>query len=115
MDRPNKAYTATVNRLLRRYGGQINDHVGIQSTKGVITVETGTTLARSVRRLMELDGARYVAVTNRETIADAVQAVNGHPIGVMDPQGNVVKMTRRKLHAADREVIDPAVAAPVSP
>jgi hypothetical protein len=95
MDRPNKAYAATVNRLLRRYGGQFNAESGVQSAKGLIAVETGATVGRSVRRLLAADGARYLAVTNREVIPDALEAVNGYPIGVMDPQGRVIKSTRR--------------------
>jgi hypothetical protein len=101
MDRRNKAQVATVNRLLRRYGGEYRDDSGLRAKKGLIAIETGATVATSVRRLMAADGARYLAVTNREVIPDALEAVNGYPIGVMDPQGRVIKTARRA--AADRQ------------
>ncbi len=96
MDRRNKAFAATVNRLLRRYGGEFNLDLGVQSAKGLIAVETGATVGRTVRRLLAAEGARYLAVTNREVIPDALEAVNDYPIGVMDPQGRVIKSRRHK-------------------
>jgi hypothetical protein len=36
---------------------------------------------------------RYVAVTNRESLDDALKQTEGTGIGVMDPQGEIVRET----------------------
>ncbi len=73
MPRANKAHTATVNRIIRRYGGTVGTgvNVDIQSPEGLIEVETEATLGRGVRRLKKCDGTTYVAVTNKEAIPEA--------------------------------------------
>jgi len=93
MPHANKAHTATVNRIIRRYGGTTGygQNIDIQSAEGLIEVETEATIGRGLRRLKKLGGTAYVAVTNKEAIAEALRATRGSAIGVMDPQGNILK------------------------
>ena len=57
----------------------------------VVEVETSATLAEGVARLRIGKGRRFVAVTNREALREALQLVEGTGIGVMDPQGDIVQ------------------------
>lgn len=103
----NKAHSAVVRRLHERYGtGHVSPngydlHIGDL----FIEVETSATLAEGLQRLAAVAGRRYVAVTNREALPDALALTASTGIGVMDPWGNVVR------DAADR-VPPLAVAQP---
>jgi hypothetical protein len=89
----NKAHTATVRRIAARYAlAPSNDGPpDIAGKDLVIEVETSATLADGVRRLRERPGRRYVAVTNREALREALQLVAESGIGVMDPRGEIVQ------------------------
>jgi len=88
----NKAHSATVRRIKDRYGGVSGDAYGIDivAEELRIEVETSATLGGGVDRLSALDGVRYIAVTNKEAIHDALRLVDGTGIGVMDGHGNVL-------------------------
>ena len=92
----NKAHTAVLRRISERYGGVSGhaDGVDIVTDEMRIEVETSATLADGFARLAALSGTRYVAVTNKEAISDALRLAAGTGIGVMDAHGNV-------LHAAN--------------
>jgi len=89
----NKAHSAVVRRLFERYGSgaektnAFDVHIGDL----IIEVETTATLLEAVERLQRTSGRRFIAVTNREAIADAVSATNATAIGVMDPWGEIVR------------------------
>jgi hypothetical protein len=102
MARVNKAHTATVNRLIRRYGGSSawDLNADIRTAEGIIEVETEATISRGVRHLKTFEGPVYLAVTNREALPEALRATNNSAIGVMDPQGNIVKPARALASAA---------------
>src|SRR6266446_2912501 len=93
MAKSSKAHTATVNRIARRYGGELNLDRGpdITTPQMVIEVETTATLHRGVRRLKTCKGPAYLAVTNKEALAEALRLTARTAIGVMDPRGNIVK------------------------
>ena len=92
MGKDNKAHTATANRIAQRYGTTYNrgDGPDIQSGDLTIEVETTATLTAAIRGMQQLDGARFVAVTNQEGVVEAVKRARGTGIGVMDPQGEIV-------------------------
>lgn len=94
MAKNTKAHTATVNRIARRYNVP-PDHSGdgpdIQTTDMTIEVETTATLAAGIAKLNHQGGAVYVAVTNREALREALRLTENTPIGVMDPQGNIIR------------------------
>ncbi len=93
MGKENKAHTATANRIARRYSASYNVGEGcdIRCDGFVIEVETTATLAEGFQRLNQCKDAAYVAVTNKEAIKDALQLAQGTRVGVMDPQGNILK------------------------
>lgn len=63
----------------------------------IIEVETTATLVQAVERLQQAAGRRFIAVTNREAIADAVAVTRGTEIGVMDPWGEIVQTPGRPV------------------
>jgi hypothetical protein len=93
MVRVNKAHTTTVNRIVRRYRGKPGEDldVDIESPDGIIEVETEATISRGIKHLKKFRGPVYLAVTNKEALPEALRATRGSQIGVMDPQGNIVK------------------------
>lgn len=93
MTHTNKAHTATANRIARRYGGEWTEanSPDIQAAGLTIEVETSATIAAAVARLELLAGRVYVAVTNKEAVAEALRLTRGTRIGVMDPRGDILK------------------------
>ena len=93
MGKDNKAHTATANRIARRYGVQYNhgEGIDIDCERFAIEVETTATILEGILRLELCDRPVYVAVTNREAVAEALRLTMGKRIGVMDPQGNIIK------------------------
>lgn len=89
-----KARTTVGNRIARMFGAQYSAEgpYNIETDSMVILVETSATVRGAVRRLAEHDGkAAYVAMTNKEGLPAALQATRRKNIGVMDPQGEIVK------------------------
>jgi hypothetical protein len=90
----NKAHAAVVRRLIERYGVQ-----GGENTNGfdvhvgdlIIEVETTATLQEAVIKLTGTSGRRFVAMTNREALEDAMALTHATDIGVMDPWGDIVR------------------------
>ena len=89
----NKAHTAVVRRLNERYGGGQPSSNGFDFHLGDLTieVETTATLRAAVDKLRAASGRRFIAVTNREALTDAVHLTRDTEIGVMDPWGDVVR------------------------
>jgi hypothetical protein len=89
----NKAHTATLRRIAKRYAGTIGTDGQADITAGdvLIEVETAATIAEGIHRLQSHAGKRYVAVTNQETIVEALRMTAQTGIGVMNPQGDIVR------------------------
>ena len=90
----NKAHTATLNRICRKYGLQANSDgqpYDIQTCELIIEVETSASVPEAVKRLDSLPSPVYIAVTNKEGIGFAELHVQGTSIGLLDPQGNVIR------------------------
>jgi len=94
----NKAHSAVVRRLHERFGnGSVNSngfdvHIGDL----IIEVETSATIPAAIEKLRNSAGRRYIAVTNREAIDDAVALAAETCIGVMDPWGEIVREIPRE-------------------
>ena len=90
---PNKAHTATGRRIAKRYKATYNegDGIDIHADGIMIEVETTATIEEGVQRLTKHQGRVFVAVTNKEGIAEALRLTQGTSVGVMDPRGNIVK------------------------
>jgi hypothetical protein len=94
----NKAHTAAVHRIAARYRAvarsqhecQNGDGPDIELPDGRIDVETSATLAARIASLQRLKGRRFVAVTNKESLDDALRLAAGTGIGVMNSQGDIV-------------------------
>jgi hypothetical protein len=89
----NKAHSAVVRRLNERYGNGTANSNGFDVHIGdlIIEVETSATIRTAIEKLKSAAGRRYIAVTNREAIEDAVALTSPTEIGVMDPWGEVVR------------------------
>jgi hypothetical protein len=98
----NKAHTATVNRIVRRYRGRIGStlDVDVETSEGIVEVETEATIGRGIKQLKKFRGPVYLAVTNNEALPEALRATDGSRIGVMDPRGTIVKPARTRGRAA---------------
>ena len=96
----NKAHTAAVRRIAARYGAiapsaaEVHRHNGdapdIILQDGRIEVETSATLAARIKSLQSVKGRRFIAVTNKETVDDALRLAAGTGIGVMDAHGEIL-------------------------
>jgi hypothetical protein len=102
MLRANKAHATTINRIVRRYRGRpgLELDVDIETPDGVIEVETEATISRGIKHLKRFGGPVYLAVTNKEALPAALRATDGSRIGVMDPQGNIVRPSRHRREAS---------------
>ena len=91
--RPNKAHTATANRVARLLNTQYNEGEGFDiETDGVIVeVETTATMAAAAERLAAEPARVYIAMTNKDGVAEALLATAGSRVGIMDPHGNIVR------------------------
>ena len=89
----NKAHAAVVRRLIERYGvgGENSNGFDVHIGDLIIEVETTATLRQAVDKLRVAAGRRFIAVTNREALSDAVALTGSTQIGVMDPWGDVVR------------------------
>jgi hypothetical protein len=91
----NKAHAATLRRLSKRYGVQTGNGSDLAGDGLIIEVETAATLADGVRNLQHKSGRRFVAMTNQESIDDALFVTRATEIGVMGPRGDIVKEAGR--------------------
>ena len=91
--RQTKAYTATVNRISRRYGVApvAPGRFVIPAPHMLLRVETTATMAEATSELADEARASYIVMTNREGVREAVRAVAGTRVGVMDPYGEIIK------------------------
>ena len=68
----------------------------IQGSRQVIEVETPETIGDAGRQLQGHQKPVYVAVTDEKAIPDAVERYKGTTIGVMGPDGEIVKRSSRR-------------------
>ena len=89
----NKAHTATANRIALALGATYNagDGFDIEIDGMVVEVETTATVARGIARLSEATGRVFVALTNKDGVREALRLAQGTRVGVMDPQGKIVR------------------------
>jgi hypothetical protein len=87
----NKAHSATLRRLSKRYDVQAGQAFDLTGGGLSIEVETAATLVEGVRKLQRVAGRCYVAMTNQESLADALLLTAATDIGVMNSRGDVIK------------------------
>ena len=88
----NKAHTATGNRIARRFQTEFTPDRKFDIEVGdlKVDVETSASVGQALERLQPEPGRVYVAMTNKDGLADAVQLATGR-VGIMDSHGNVVR------------------------
>lgn len=93
METANKAHTATVNRIARRYGADPvqRNEADVETEQLTVEVETTATIPNGIQRLNQHPGAVYIAVTNKEAVKEALQLTEGTRVGVMNPHGDIIK------------------------
>ncbi len=84
--------------IAKKVGGKYNPRKGVDivTKKSAIEVETDRTISDAKRQLQGHRKPSYIAVTNKPAVAKAVEATKGTTIGVMGPDGKVVKRSTRK-------------------
>jgi hypothetical protein len=89
----NKAHAAVVRRIVERYGPCLAGCNGFDVVCGdlIVEVETSATLRAGIEKLQAAEGRRFVAVTNREAIEDALELTAETDIGVMSPWGDILR------------------------
>ncbi len=89
----NKAHSTVVNRLIARYQGTRCEQgpIDVSTAEWLIAVETTATLHEALPQLLMLAGTRYIAVTNLESLTEALRLATGTPLGVMNAQGEIIK------------------------
>jgi len=94
----NKAHAAVVRRISTRYGAFDEEPTEVDVRAGdlFVEVETTATMRDGIERLRRLGGRRFIAVTNREALSDAVEMTGATGIGVMDPWGDVIREAEKK-------------------
>ena len=88
----------TARRLARREGVDYNQGRGadIIGSRRVIEVETAATAGDGLRQLQGHRKPVYIAGVNAAATEAALKAAEGTTVGVMDPDGNILKSSSRK-------------------
>ena len=88
----------TANRLARKKGVEYNRGQGpdVITPRQAIEVETVDTIADGFRQLRGFKKQVYIAGADKLATAKSLEAAKGTTVGVMDPQGNIIKRSTRK-------------------
>ena len=88
----------TANRIAARNNTQHNQGQGpdVNTPGRAIEVETAKTAQDGLRQLQGFTKPVYIAGANMEATEAALKATKGTTVGVMDPQGRIVKRSTRK-------------------
>jgi len=88
----------TATRLARKEGVPYNRGKGpdVIGSRRAIEVETAETARDGIRQLQGFRKPVYIAGANAKATEAAVKATRGTTVGVMNPQGKVVKPSTRR-------------------
>ena len=88
----------TANRLARRRGVAYNRGPGpdVQTPGMIIEVETERTVPDAGRQLQGFQKSVYVAGATRKAALGALERFKTSTLGVMDPNGNILKRSSRR-------------------
>ena len=88
----------TATKLARKEGVPYNRGKGpdVIGNRRAIEVETAETARDGIRQLQGFRKPVYIAGANAEATEAAVKATRGTTVGVMNPQGKVVKPSTRR-------------------
>jgi hypothetical protein len=88
----------TAIRIAKQKGGDYNRGQGpdIKTPRQAIEVETEKTVKDGFRQLRGFRKPVYIAGADAAATEKALEATKGTTVGVMDPQGKIVKRSTRK-------------------
>lgn len=88
----------TANRIARRKGAQYNQGQGpdVITPTQVIEVETENTVQDALRQLRGFRKPAYIAGADAAATKKALEVAQGTTVGVMNPQGKIIKRSTRK-------------------
>lgn len=91
-------HDVTAQRLARKEGVEYNRGQGpdVISTRRAIEVETVNTVHDGLRQLQGYKKPVYIAGADAEATKAALDATQGMTVGVMNPQGKIIKRSTRK-------------------
>lgn len=83
--------------IARRYGARFNtrSNPDIETLDGVIEVESAATVADGFQRLRNFRKPVYIAGTDIDAVTLACKATIGTTVGVMTPDGKIIKRSTR--------------------
>ena len=91
-------HNVTARRIAKKYGARYNRGQGpdIQTSREAIEVETANTVWDGFRQLQGFRKKVYIAGADKEALNAALKATKGTSIGVMSPEGEIVKPSSRR-------------------
>ena len=86
------------NRIARQQGVPYNRGKGpdVKGGRATVEVETENTVKDGLRQLQGYRGPVYIAGASSTAVQRALKATDGTTIGVMTPNGRIVKPSTRK-------------------
>lgn len=93
-----RSHKTTANRIAKKFNTDYNngDGIDIKSKRATVEVETPETVSDAPVQLRGHRGPTYIAGTNKEAVAKALEVTQGTTIGVMDNKGNILRKSTRK-------------------
>lgn len=87
----------TAYRLARKYGARYNRGQGpdVNTARRAVEVETAHTVRDAFRQLRGFRKPVYIAGADWEATRAALRAAAGTTVGVMNPQGKILKRSTR--------------------
>ena len=91
-------HDATAKNIAKKEGTTYNEGQGpdVNTAKRAVEVETTDTVRDGFRQLRGFQKPVYIAGADQEATQKAVEATKGTTVGVMNPQGKIVKRSTRK-------------------
>lgn len=88
----------TARRIAKKEGVPYNQGQGpdINAPSRAVEVETAATVRDSLRQLRGFRKPVYVAGADQKATQEALEATQGSTVGVMNPQGDILKRSTRK-------------------
>ncbi len=91
-------HDSTANRIAKKKGVDYNRGPGpdVITPRQVVEVETENTVRDGLRQLRGFKKPVYIAAADKAATNKALEATQGTTVGVMNPQGKILKRSTRK-------------------